>query len=180
MDAAATKPVGVLAEFDNPAELIDIAKKFRDAGFKRFDCHSPFPIHGMDSAMGARRSPLGWIVGILGFGGAFAGMLLQWWTSAVAYPLVIAGKPFFSYPAFVPVTFGVAVLLGAASAVIGMLALNKLPMLHHPAFNSERFAKVTDDGFFVTVDASDPIYDQNVVVSLLESSGGKNIEVLED
>ncbi|MBU1320515.1 MAG: DUF3341 domain-containing protein [candidate division Zixibacteria bacterium] len=180
MNSAVKKTAGILAEFENPAALIDIARKLRDSGYKRFDCHSPFPIHGMDSAMGAKRSPLGWIVGSLAICGALGGILLQWWTSAVNYPLVIAGKPFFSYPAFVPVTFGMAVLLGAISAVVGMLALSRLPMLNHPAFNSERFAKVTDDGFFVCIDSTDKLFDQDMIVSLLESSGGTNIEVLED
>ena len=125
---------GIIAEFENPAELLRAAEKMRDAGYKKFDCHSPFPIHGMDAAMGLKRSPLGWMIGILGIAGALGGYYMQYWMSTVDYPLVIAGKPFNSYPAYVPVTFGVGVLLGAFMAVFGMLHLNRLPQLFHFVF----------------------------------------------
>jgi hypothetical protein len=173
-------PVGIVAEFDSPAALLHAAESLRDAGYKRFDCHSPFPIHGMDRAMGLRRSPLGWIVGMCALFGASGGLLLQWWTSAVDYPFVISGKPFFSYQAFVPVTFGLGVLLGAASAVIGMLALSRLPMLHHPVFHSDRFARFSDEGFFVSIESSDKRFDSTETRSLIESVGGRNIETIAD
>jgi hypothetical protein len=174
------RTVGLVAEFRNPAEILAAATTLRDAGYKKFDCHSPFPIHGMDRAMGLKRSPLGWIVGLFGFGGAGLGMLMQWWMSAVDYPLVIAGKPFFSYQAFVPITFGVAVLLGAISTVVGMLTLSRLPMFHHKVFHSDRFTRVTNDGFFVSVDAGDSKFDADITRSMLESAGGINIELLEE
>ncbi len=169
---------GMIAEFDNPEELLNAAKKLREAGFKNFDCHSPFPIHGMDEAMGLKRSPLGWMVGIMALTGAGLGMLLQWWTSTVAYRLVIAGKPFFSYQAFVPVTFGFAVLFGAFTSFFGMLSLNKIPRLHHPVFYSDHFAKFSDDGFFVSLLATDPIFQEKETAKFFKAIGGKNVEAL--
>ncbi|MBD3168913.1 MAG: DUF3341 domain-containing protein [candidate division Zixibacteria bacterium] len=168
-----------LAEYGNPAELINAAEKMRDAGYKEFDCHSPFPIHGMDQAMGLKRSPLGWIVGLSALLGGLGALWLQWWTSSVDYRLIISGKPFFSFQAYVPVTFGGAVLFGAIAAVVGMLILNRLPRLHHPVFNSDRFSRFSDDGFFVSISSDDPKFDAAELSRLFENTGGKNIEVVE-
>ena len=115
---------GVLARFDGPASLLEACERVREAGYTRWDAHTPFPVHGLDRAMGLRPSVLPWIVLVLGLGGAAGAMTLQWWVSAVAYPLVISGKPFFSWQAFVPVTFEVGVLLAAIGAVFGMLGLS--------------------------------------------------------
>ncbi|PJA26837.1 MAG: DUF3341 domain-containing protein [candidate division Zixibacteria bacterium CG_4_9_14_3_um_filter_46_8] len=168
----------MIAEFEGPAALIKAAEKIRDAGYMSFDCHSPFPIHGMDKAMGLKRSPLGWIVGMMAIVGGSGAFLLQWWTSAVNYPLIVAGKPFFSFQAYVPVTFGLAVLFGAVSAVLGMLILNKLPRPFHPAFNSSNFIKFSTDGFFVSIEASDPKFDKTESHEFLRSIGGRNIETV--
>ena len=168
----------VLAEFGSSGELLRAAGKVRDAGYKKFDCHSPFPIHGMDAAMGLRRSKVGYIAGICGLcGGAFA-MWLQWWTSTVDYPLVISGKPLFSFPAYIVVTFGLTILFAALGAVIGMLHLNRLPQWFHGLFYSVRFKRFSDDAFFVSIDADDPGFDANEVQDFLESIGGRNIEVV--
>jgi hypothetical protein len=172
------KTYGVLARFDSPTSLLKAAEKLRDAGYKKFDCHSPFPIHGMDDAMGLRRSPLGWIVGLLALIGGSGLLALQWWTSSVDYPLVISGKPFFSFQAYVPVTFAGAVLLGAFAATFGMLMLNRLPRLFHPVFYSNRF-NAGDDGFFVSIESDDSLFDANKTSAFLESIGGKQVEKLE-
>jgi hypothetical protein len=170
----------VLGAFDGPAELFAAAEKMRDAGYKEFDCHSPFPIHGMDHAMGLSRSPLAYVVFILAMS-AVVGMIgFTYWISVIEYPLVISGKPFFSYVAYTPPIFAVGVLTGAISAVLGMMALNKLPWLNHPLFKSKMFERVTDDGFFVSVQSNDPQYDEEKVKSFLMSIGGKNVEVLRD
>ena len=174
------KPIGLLAQFDDPAALMHAAEKVRDAGYKKFDCHSPFPIHGMDEAMGLKRSPLGWMVGIMSLIGAALGIVLQWWTSAVNYPLVIAGKPFFSYQAFVPVTFGLAVLFGAVTALFGMLFLNKLPKPYHPVFYSDNFSRFSDDAFFVSIQTDDPRYEKKQTEEFLKSIGGKSIEYVSE
>jgi len=121
----------MLAEYDSPSVLLQAAEKFRDAGYTHFDCHSPFPIHGLNQAMGLKRSSLGYLVGIAAIIGFTAAITLQWWTSAIDYPIVISGKPLFSYQAFVPVTFALAVLFSAITATIGMFVLNRLPRYHH-------------------------------------------------
>ena len=172
------KPEMILVEFENPAQLLDAAAKIRDAGYKKFDCHSPFPIHGMDDAMGMKRSPLGWIVGVVAFLALFAGIALEWWTSTVDYPIVISGKPFFSYQAYGPVAFAIMVLSSAFAALLGMMALNKLPMLYHKLFDSDKVAKITNDGFIVSVAATDPEFDLNKTKTFLQSIGGQNLEVL--
>lgn len=180
MSAEKTEIFGVLAEFENPAELIRAAEHVRDQGYKKFDCHSPFPIHGMDQAMGLKRSPLGWMIGILGLSGAGAGYLMQYWMSAVDYPLVISGKPFNSYPAFLPITFGIGVLVGAFMAVFGMFRLNKLPRWHHPVFYSERFSKCSTDGFFLSVEAADVNFDEERTSAFLQSIGATHVESLQE
>jgi len=169
---------GLLARYEGPAELLAAARKVADAGYHKFDCHSPFPIHGMDEAMRLKRSPLGYMVGIAAFTGAGLALLLQGWTSAIDYPLIISGKPFFSYQAFMPVTFGLAVLLGAFTAVFGMLALNRLPQFYHAVFHSDRFARVTRDAFFISIEASDPHYDREKTRTLLLATGALEVEDL--
>lgn len=151
----------------------------RDAGFTKWDAHTPFPVHGLEGAMGLRRSPLPWIVLVMGLTGVGLGFLLQAWVHGSAYPLVISGKPFFTWPAFIPVTFEVGVLFAALGAVFGMLALNKLPMHHHPLFKSRLFERVTDDAFFISIESWDPKFDPTATRSLLESVGARNIELVE-
>lgn len=171
---------GIIAEFENPAELISAAENLRDSEYKNFDCHSPFPIHGMDDAMGEKRSPLGWIVGVIAFLGVAAGFTLEWWTSTIDYPIIISGKPLFSYQAYGPVAFAVMVLSSAIATLIGMLLLNKLPRFHHPVFYSNRFSSASDDAFFVSIEADDPQFDEKSTKNFLEKIGGKNIELLVD
>ena len=168
----------VLAEFGSPAELLHAAEKVRDAGYEKFDCHSPFPIHGMDAAMGLKRSPVGYIAGICGLlGGTFA-MLLQWWTSTVDYPLVISGKPLFSFQAYIVVTFGLTILGAAFGAVIGMLMVNRLPQWFHGLFYSKNFVRFSNDAFFVSIEAEDPKFEPEQTSKFLESIGGVNVEVV--
>lgn len=176
--AAKEQIYSVLAEFNSPAELLKAAGQVREAGYEKYDCHSPFPIHGMDAAMGLKRSPVGYIAGVCGVGAGLFGMWLQWWTSAVDYPLVISGKPFFSFQAFIIVTFGLTILGAAFGAVIGMLALNRLPQWFHGNFYSQNFTRFSDDAFFVSIEAGDPKFDADRVSSFLASIGGQNVEVV--
>jgi len=168
----------ILAEFDDPSQLLQAAKKIKEAGYKKFDCHSPFPIHGMDYAMGLKRSPLGYIVFIVALFAFSGGVLLEWWTSTVDYPLVISGKPFFSYQAYGPVAFAIMVLFSAFVALLAMLAINKLPRYFHPLFSSRRFEKASDNGFFISIDDSDAKFDIISTKDFLAQIGGKNLEVL--
>ena len=170
---------GILAEFATPADLYHACERVRDAGFTRWDAHSPFPIHGLEGAMGLRRSPLPWIVLGMGLMGAALAFGLQWWVHAAAYPLVISGKPYFAWPAYVPITFEVAVLFGALGAVFGMLGLNQLPMHYHPLFRSRVFERVSDDAFFISIESWDPRFDPSATRTLLESLGARSVELLE-
>jgi len=179
MSAEREKTYGVIARFDGPAELLRAAAKVRDAGYKRFDCHSPFPIHGMDAAMGMKGSKVGYIAGVCGTLGGIGGLALQWWTSTIAYPVTISGKPYFSYQAYVPVTFGLTVLCAALGAVFSMLITNRLPRWFDGLFYSEQFStRVNDDGFFVSIEASDAAFDAAKSRAFLESIGGKQVEVI--
>jgi hypothetical protein len=168
----------ILAEFESPKELLIAAEKLRDEGFTKFDSHSPFPIHGMDKAMGLTRSPLGYVIGVMGTIGLLSMVALTFYTNIIGYPMVISGKPYFSWQAFVPVFFAITILLSAFGAFFGMLAINQLPKLFHPLFNSTRFGKVTDGSFFMSVQADDPKFDEQNVKSYLESIGGKNVELI--
>ncbi|MDH3889752.1 MAG: DUF3341 domain-containing protein [candidate division Zixibacteria bacterium] len=176
MSRATAKLVGLLAQFDTPQALLDAAQVVHKAGIKKFDSHSPFAIHGMDDAMGLKRSPLGYIVGVMGTIGLLGALGLQYWTSSQAYPLVISGKPLFSYQAFVPVTFAITVLLSAFGAFFGLLGLNRLPRLNHPLFNSDKFSRVVDGGFFISIEADDPEFEDAKVRQLLTSLGANSIE----
>ena len=175
----ATELFGVMAEFATPAELLHAAHEIRGQGFTQVEAYSPFPIHGLDIALGHPGSKVPWIVLMGGLAGAGGGLLLQWWTSAVEYPIRIAGKPLFSIPAFVPVTFELGVLFSAFAALLGMLALNGLPKPFDPAFRHSRFDRVTDDRLFMSIEASDPLFDMAGAQKALASVGGTHIEVLE-
>ncbi|MBE2205506.1 MAG: DUF3341 domain-containing protein [Chthoniobacterales bacterium] len=171
---------GVAAEFSCARDLYHAAEKIRDAGFRRWDVFSPFPIHGMDEAMGMRRSLLGKIVFIGGLSGFLMAVVLQFGPSSVLYPLVVAGKPtnLFTVPAFFPIMFEMTILFSAFTAVFGMLIMNGLPRLNHALFNWDRFKKVTEDKFFVAIESGDPKFSERAVRDLLESLGGTNITTI--
>lgn len=174
------KEIGVLAEFDSPHAVYHACELTRDAGFRRFDSYTPFPVHGLDKAMGLGPSYLPWFVLIAGSTGAVLAMLTMIWMSAYDYPLNIGGKPTFSIAAFIPITFEVTVLFSGLTSVFGMFILNKLPTFYDPLFNIAKFAKVTDDSFFLMIEARDKKYDQRHVVEFLESAGAKSITIVED
>lgn len=168
----------MLVEFDSPGALLHAAERMRDAGYDQFDCHSPFPIHGMDDAMGLGRSHIGWFVGAAAIT-AFIGInVFIYWVSVVAYPIVVSGKELMSWPAFIPPIFAVTVLTSALTNLVAMLGLNRLPTLYHPIFYSAKIAKITDDGFVVSVPSNDKKYDRKKTEDFLKSLGGKNVEVV--
>jgi len=170
---------GALAQFEGPEKILHAAAKVREAGFSDWDVHSPYPLHGMDDAMGEKRSPLGWIVGGMAIAGFVLGLWLQWWASSVAYPLIVSGKLYFSYQAYFPITFSLTVLFSVFGTVFGMFGMIQ-QSYHHPVFYSENFAKATDDGFFVSILASDPKFDADKTREFLKSIGGEQIELLEE
>lgn len=151
---------GILAEFDGPDALVEAGRRVHEAGFLRFEAYSPFPVHGLAKAIGFQRTWLSPIVLAGGVIGCLSGYALQYWVCVVAYPLNVGGRPFNSWPSFIPVTFEMTILLAALAAVLGMLALNGLPRPHHPLFGVPRFARVTRDGFFLCILASDPRFDE--------------------
>ncbi|MFH1466298.1 MAG: DUF3341 domain-containing protein [Pseudomonadota bacterium] len=170
---------GILAEFEDVPAILRAAAGVRDAGFTRWDAHTPFPVHGLNEAMGLQPTRLPWVVFGAGMSGALGALLLQWWTNAVDYPFNISGKPLFSLPADIPVMFEGTILLAAITAFVGMLVANGLPSWHHPAFRSPRFTRATDDRFFLTIEASDPRYDPDATRALLCSLGALGVEDLE-
>lgn len=171
-------PFGLLAEFASPEALMHGCARVRDAGFRQWDAHTPFPIHGLEKAMGLGKSWVSAFVLVLGLSGAAFGMLMQWWVAVKAYPLVISGKPLFSWPAFVPITFECGVLGGAIGAIGGFLFMARMPRHHHSLFNSERFERVTDDAFFVSIEAADPQFDAEATRRLLDEAGAIHVEVV--
>jgi len=150
---------GLLAEFDTATHLVEAANRTREAGYKKIDAYSPFPVEGLAEAIGFHHDLVPLITLIGGLVGGASGYLMQWWISAVSYPTNIGGKPYNSWPAFIVITFEMTILFAALSAVLGMLALNGLPMPYHPVFNVPRFAFATKDRFFLIVFSSDSKYD---------------------
>ena len=174
------KEWGLLAEFENPATIFHACERVRDAGFSKWDAHTPFPVHGLDDAMGLQRSKLPYVVLVMGLTGACLAMLLQWWVSSVEYRMVISAKPFFSWQAFIPITFELGVLFGALGSVFGMLGFNQLPKFHHPLFQSARFERVTDDRFFISIESTDKRYDSEETARFLASVGALAVERIGD
>ncbi len=159
----------LVAEFDDVTAVTKAARAVRDAGYRNFDVYSPFPIHGIERAMGLRPTHLPWIVLGCGLTGTTLALLFQWWTNAVDYPFLISGKPLFGIPANIPIVFEFTVLLAAFGAFFGMFVLNKLPEHHHALFEHERFRRATDDGFFLAIEAGDPRFDMRATRALLQS-----------
>jgi hypothetical protein len=170
---------GYLVGFDRVDDLLIAAASVRDAGYKNWDAHTPFVIHGLDAAMGVKKTVLPYIVFLAGLTGTAVGILLQWWTNAVDYPFLISGKPLFSLPANIPVAFETTILFASISALVGMLALNGLPHLSHPLFANRSFKRVTDDRFFISIEARDPLFDPAKTRELLESISDQPVEEIE-
>jgi hypothetical protein len=190
--SAAPRPKihGVLAEFHDPASLLHAAEKVREAGYRWWDCHTPFPVHGLDKAMGIQRTILPLLVFGAGLTGTTVGFILQAFTNAsslsvwalvwvTGYPFLISGKPLISLPAFIPVMFELTILLAATSCVGLMLLLNGLPWLSHPLLANKRFLRATDDRFFIVIQSRDPRFFRSRTEEFLKSLGAKAVEAVE-
>ena len=175
-----TTPALYLAEYDSPGAVLHAAEKFRDAGYTSFDSHTPFPIHGMDAAMGLKDSKLGLVVFPMAILGCSLGFLMMWWMNGVDYPIVIGGKPPYSLPSQIPIMFELTILFSALSTVFGMFAINKLPRHHHPIFNSDRFRGFSDDKFFLSVESDDPKWHIERTKTLLDSTHPNHVELVND
>lgn len=180
---------GVLAEFDDVQTLLSAAEQVRDAGFRQWEAYSPFPVHGLDKAMGHQYTKLPWVVLVCGLIGMLSGILLTWYTNATSiegvpyalrgYLFHISGKPYWSMPAFIPPIFELTILFSAFGAFFGMLVMNRLPMFYHPVFKNNRFRRATQDKFFIGIEASDPAFDAGKTTELLRGAGARAIEELE-
>ncbi len=179
-DVDASTIFGAVAEYASPHALLEAVKAIRAAGFTAIDTHTPFPIHGMDRAMGLPQSKLPWLVLAGGLTGTASAVLMQAWMNGIDYPVRVGGKPFFSYQSWVPVAFELTVLLASFCAVLGMLAMNGLPRLYHPLFTHPRFARATDDGFILSIQATDPKWDEARVRKVLAEAGGTEIAIIHD
>jgi len=180
MNGTSPKPYGVIAEFATPAAIMHAAEKVRDAGYTRWDAFTPFPVHGMDKAMGLKNSKVGWFAFIGGVTGYTCGMLMIWYMNDLNYPIVVGGKPMFSPFAAFPPSYELTILFGSFGALFGMLFLNRLPRLYHPLLKNRRFASVTHDRFFLVIECSDPKYSATETVKLLTEAGSGHIEVVEE
>lgn len=172
---------GVVAEFEDEEQLLKAGRAMHHQhGYTKLDAMTPFPVHGIETALGMPRSILGFIVICVGLTGTMTAILLQWWTGAVDYPLVIAGKPLFAFEFAMPIMFELSVLFSAFACVFGMLLLNGLPRLYHPTMNFSRIQRATDDGFLLVVEKSDPKFSAVETRNLLMSLGATSAEVVED
>ena len=172
----------LLAEYDTPADCMHAAETLRDAGYTSFDAHTPFPVHGMDAAMGLPDSKLGWIVLVCGLTGTTAAFAMMYWMNCVDYPLIVGGKPpnIASIPSMIPIMFELTVLLGSFGAVLGMFHLNRLPRHNHPIFESDRFGGFSDDKFYISVEAEDPKFKLDRTRELLDKTHPTFIEIVEE
>lgn len=172
---------GLGAEFSSAGALLEAAKKIHSLGFRKWDVYSPFPIHGMDHAMGFQRSRVSLFSLIGGCTGLSVAFILIYYTSAINYPLIVQGKPYFALEPSLPIFFELTILLTAFGTVLGLLLLTLLPRLHHPVFNWDRFQRATDDGFFLVLESTDPRFDTASSRQLLQGIGGLHItEIFQD
>ena len=171
---------GLMAEFEDAAALVAATERAHEAGYKRMDAYSPFPIEELHHAMGSPQSKLPLIVLIGGIVGCLGGFFLQYWAATMAYPINIGGRPLNSWPAFIPVTFELTILFGSFAALISMLALNGLPMPYHPVFNVPSFIRASQDKFFLAIEAKDPKFDRTKTFEFLKSLGPREINEVEN
>jgi hypothetical protein len=174
------RTAGLLAQYDTPGAAMNAAERVRDAGYTNWDVHTPFPVHGMDGAMGLKPTPVGFISLAGGMTGGTLALLMQWWMNGYDYPLNIGGKPAFAIQTSIPVTFELTILLTAFFTLFGMLGLNRLPTLYHWVFNSRKFERVTDDRFFISIDAEDPKFNRERTRALLERTRPLSLEEIEE
>jgi hypothetical protein len=173
---AAKHPLyGLMAEFDNPSDLVAAARATYEEGYRKINGYSPFPIEELSEAIGFHRTILPLIVLIGGIIGCLGGYLMQYYLEGFDYPINVGGRPFHSWPSFIPITFETTVLCAAFAAVFGMLALNKLPQPYHPVFNVPSFALATNDRFFLAIEAKDPKFDYDVTKRFLQSLGPREV-----
>ena len=170
---------GLMAEFDNPSALVAAAREAHAAGYRRMDAYTPFPVEELNEALGLGHTGVAAMVLIGGITGAVLGYLMQYYVAVIDYPLNIGGRPLHSWPAFIPVTFELTILCAGLFAVLGMLALNGLPMPHHPVFNVPRFALASRDRFFLCIEAADPKFERDDTWRFLDRMEPRSVSEVE-
>ena len=170
---------GIMAEFDNPTAVVAAARRSYEAGYRRINGYSPYPIEELDEAIGFKHTTLPLIVLIGGILGGLGGFFMQYWIAVINYPLNVGGKPLNSWPAFIPITFECTILAAATAAVLGMLVLNKLPQPYHPVFNNPNFALATRDRFFLVIEANDPKFTHGEAMQFMRTLGARDVTDVE-
>jgi ActD protein len=171
---------GVLGEFETPDALLHAVRRAREVGYRRMDAYTPFPIHGLSDAMGFRPTKLPLVVLAGAVIGCATALATMWYSATIHYPINVAGKPYASWPMFIPITFEATVLFAALFAVFGMLGMNGLPMPYHPVFNAPRFAFASRDRFFLCIESLDPRFQEDDVRTFLTGVGAKDVEGVEE
>ncbi len=167
--SATPKLHGLMAEFTRPRDVLEAAKRARKEGYGCMDAYTPIPVEGLAEALGNRPTSIPLIVLIGGMAGALGGYFMQWYSMAVDYPINVGGRPYNSWPAYIPISFELTVLCASIAALVGMLALNRLPQPHHPVFNAPGFERASTDRFFLCIEAGDPKFDRLTTKRFLES-----------
>lgn len=171
---------GLIAQYESAADIFTACERVRDAGYQRWDAHTPFAVHNLDKAMGVKPTVLPWLVLCGGLTGATVAMSFMLWTSVADYPLNIGGKPLWSVPAYIPITFELTVLFSVFACFFGLWFLCRLPQLYHPAFSNKAFERATDDKFFIVIEARDAKFDLAKTKTLLKDTGATLVEEVED
>jgi hypothetical protein len=174
------KTYGLVAAFDSTPDLYHACEQVRDAGYSRWDALTPFPVHGLDAAMGMRRSKVPRFSLVGGITGFCSGMTLIWWANSYEYPLIVGGKPYFSPMFAFPISYELTILFTAFATITGMFLLNKLPMHYHPVLKAPQFVRAMDDRFYIVIEVTDPKFNPAQTRSLLEQVGGKDIVEIEE
>jgi len=166
---------GLLAEFGTPEAVLSAANRVREAGYRRTDAYSPFPVEGLHDALGGKKTILPWLVFGAGLSGGLGGFLMQWFASVIHYPIIVGGKPYNSWPAFIPITFELTILAAAGTAVVGMIVINGLPMPYHPVFHVEAFEKASRDKFFILIESRDAHFDRESTRAFLSGLNAEGV-----
>ena len=172
------KVYGVMGAFTNPDDLVEGGRRIREMGYTKLDAMSPFPVHGIDDAIGVPPSKLGWLVIWFSALGCATAISLIWYVGAINYRLVIGGKPFFDFSYSIPIAFELTVLFSAFASFLGMWAINGLPRLYHPSFNYSQSHRASDDRFLLVIEAEDPKFDAQRSVEHMQSVGAGDVEVV--
>jgi hypothetical protein len=169
---------GAVGEFYDENDLLAAIEKIRGQGYSKLEAYTPFPVHGIDEALGSKPSRLGWFVLCCGATGVTAAATFIWWAGAISYPIIVGGKPLFAFTFSIPIMFELMILSSAFGSLYGMLGINRLPQFYHPIFNYTDSERITDDGFVLAIEASDPMFDAEESVKALESVGASQVEVV--